>query len=236
MPLIVGSLKVALVAILFAAPLGITAAVYTSEFSSRRVREVVKPIIELVTAIPAVVLGFFAVMVLASTVKSVLGLDFRFNALTAGIALGIALIPLVYTIADETLSSVPASLRDAATALGGGSGKIFFSLVLPTAFPGILTGLILGFGRALGETMIVLMVSGNAAILSADPTVPVRTLTATIASELQEAVSSTTHYSVIYLIGLILFLFTLVVNTSGNLILGRLSYRLQSKIEDTPAR
>ena len=228
-PLVVGTLKAALIAMLLAAPLGIAAALYVSEFASKRARELIKPTIELLAGIPSVVLGFFALIVLATILQSMFDLTFRLNALNAGIALGITIIPVVFTIAEDAMSSVPGSLRDAATALGANKWQVSTSMVLPAALPGIAAGVVLGFGRAIGETMIVLMASGNAALLSANPAESVRTLSATIAAELAEVVFGSAHYSVLFFIGTILFIFTFFVNLGGDIVLGKLKERVQGR-------
>jgi len=229
-PLFLGTLKAALVAMLFAVPLGVGAATYSSEFASRRVREIIKPAIETLAAIPSVVLGFFALMVLATILQKSLGLTFRLNAVNAGIALGLAIIPIVFTVAEDAMTSVPQSLRDAATALGANSWQVSFTTVLPAAMPGIAAGVVLGFGRAVGETMIVLMASGNAAIISANFFDSVRTFSATIAAELAEVVFGGAHYTVLFMIGSLLFVFTFLINLSGELVLTRLKERLQGKV------
>jgi phosphate transport system permease protein len=229
LPLVIGTIKAALIAMLLAAPLGIAAAIYTSEFASRRARELIKPTIELLAGIPSVVLGFFALMVLASIVQTSLGLTYRLNAINAGIALGITIIPIIFTIAEDAMSSVPRSLRDAATALGANRWQVAVTMVLPAALPGIAAGVVLGFGRAIGETMIVLMASGNAAILSANPADSIRTLSATVAAELAEVVFGGGHYAVLFFIGTLLFVFTFLVNLGGDLVLHRLKERVQGR-------
>jgi len=229
-PLFIGSLKAALIAMLFAVPLGVGAAIYSSEFASRRMRELIKPVIELLAALPSVVLGFFALIVLATFIQNLLGLTFRLNALNAGIALGLAVIPIVFTVAEDAMTSVPQSLRDAAIALGASPWQVSVSMVFPAALPGIAAGVVLGFGRAIGETMIVLMASGNAAIISASLTDSVRTFSATIAAELAEVVFGSTHYSVLFFIGTLLFVLTFVINLTGDMVLHKLKERLQGKL------
>lgn len=229
MPLFIGSLKAAIIAIIFAAPLGIAAALYSSEFASKRIREIIKPVIELLAGIPSVVLGFFALLVLASAIQKIFGLTYRLNAINAGIALGIAIIPIIFTLAEDAMTSVPKSLREAALALGANQWQVSFTMVLPAALPGIAAGVILGFGRAIGETMIVLMASGNAAIISANITDSIRTLSATIAAELAEVVFGGAHYNVLFFIGSLLFLFTFMINLGGELILARLKEKFQGK-------
>ena len=227
LPLLVGTIKVTLVAMLLAIPLGVGAALYTSEFASRKTREVIKPVIELLAGIPSVVLGFFALIVLASVIQNVLGLTFRLNALNAGVALGLAVVPIIFTISEDALTSVPGSLREASLALGASPWQVSFTMVLPAAVPGIGAGIVLGFGRAIGETMIVLMASGNAAILSASLTDSVRTFSATIAAELAEVVFGSAHYNVLFFIGSLLFVFTFIINLGGEVVLNRLKARIQ---------
>ncbi|MBD3258928.1 phosphate ABC transporter permease subunit PstC [candidate division GN15 bacterium] len=226
-PLILGSLKAAFVALLVAVPLGIAAALYTSEFASQRAREFIKPIIELLAGIPSVVLGFFALLVLADFLQSVFGYPFRLNAINAGLMLGFAIVPIIFTISEDSLSAVPHSQRDAALALGATHWQVTWTVVLPAALPGVVSGIVLGFGRAMGETMIVLMASGNAAMVSLDLTDSVRTIAATIASEMAGAVTGSAHYTVLFVLGLVLFAFTFMTNLGSQLILDRLRHRLQ---------
>lgn len=229
LPLFLGTIKAAIVAMLFAVPLAVGAAIYTSEFASRRMREYIKPIIELLAGLPSVVLGFFALVVLATALQKTFGFTFRLNAINAGIALGIAVIPIIFTVAEDAMNAVPKSLRDAAIALGANPWQVSFTMVLPAALPGIAAGVVLGFGRAIGETMIVLMASGNAAIISAEFTESIRTFSATIAAELAEVVFGSPHYNVLFFIGTLLFIFTFVINLGGDFILNRLKERLQGK-------
>jgi phosphate transport system permease protein len=228
-PLVVGTLKATVVAVLFAAPLAILAAIFSSEFAPRWLREVIKPTIELLAGLPSVVLGFFALMVLASWLQDLLGLTFRLNALNAGVALGLAVIPIIFTVSEEALTAVPNSYREASYALGANQWETASRIVVPAAVPGMFAGVVLGFGRAVGETMVVLMASGNAAITSWNFAEPVRTLSATIAAELGEVVFGSPHYRVLFLIGILLFAFTFVVNLSGELYVRRLKERLEGK-------
>ncbi|MBU0984368.1 MAG: phosphate ABC transporter permease subunit PstC [candidate division Zixibacteria bacterium] len=230
LPLIIGTLKAAIIAMLFAVPLGVGAAIYSAEFANRRAREFIKPIIELLAGIPSVVLGFFALIVLATVLQNTFDLVFRLNATNAGIALGLAVIPIVFTIAEDAMTSVPQSLRDGALALGANSWQVSMTVVLPAALPGIASGVVLGFGRAIGETMIVLMASGNAAIVSTNFTDSIRTISATIASELAEVVFGDIHYNVLFFLGTVLFIFTFLTNLGGDMILGRLKERFQGRM------
>ena len=228
-PLFIGTIKATLVAMLIAIPLGVGAAIFSSEFAPKRLREFIKPIIELLAGIPSVVLGFFALIIMATVLQNVLGLTFRLNALNAGIALGLAVVPIIFTISEDAMTSVPMSLREASLALGASPGQVSFTMVLPAAVPGIGAGIILGFGRAVGETMIVLMASGNAAIVSASITDSIRTFSATIAAELAEVVFGSPHYNVLFFIGSLLFVFTFFINLGGEIILNRLKERIQGR-------
>ncbi len=228
-PLFLGTLKAAIVAMLFAVPLGVGAAIYSSEFAPRRAREIIKPVIELLAGIPSVVLGFFALIVLATILQNTLGLTYRLNALNAGIALGITVIPVIYTVAEDAMTAVPRSLRDAAIALGANPWQVSISMVLPAALPGIAAGVILGFGRAIGETMIVLMASGNAAIVSGSFVDSIRTFSATIAAEMAEVVFGSPHYNVLFFIGTLLFIFTFMINLGGDFVLMRLREKIQGR-------
>jgi phosphate transport system permease protein len=225
-PLFVGTIKVTLVALMFALPLALGAAVFTSEFAPAALKEVVKPVIELLAGIPSVVLGFFALIVMADVVQGALRLDFRLNALTTGIALGLAVIPVVYTVAEDALSAVPQTFRDGSQALGATPWQTAWRVVLPAAFPGIFAACVLGFGRAVGETMIVLMASGNAAVISWNPAHPFRNLSATIAAELGEVVRGSPHYHVLFFIGVLLFIFTFLLNLLAQWFVGRFKKRL----------
>jgi phosphate transport system permease protein len=226
MPLFLGTLKVTIIAMLLAVPLALAAAVYTAEFAPGWVREVIKPAVELLAGFPSVVLGFFALIVVASWLQGIFDFDYRLNAVNAGIALGLAVIPIIYTVSEDALGAVPRRLREASWALGATRAETTLRVVLPAAVPGIFAGIVLGFGRAIGETMIVLMASGNAAITSWSFTESVRTLSATIAAELAEVVFGSPHYRVLFFLGLLLFLFTLLLNSAGEWMVARLRRRL----------
>lgn len=228
-PLIAGSLKTTLIAMMFAVPLALAAAIYVSQLAPGRVREWIKPAIELLSGIPSVVLGFFALLVMASVMQGVFGYASRLNALVAGIALGFAIIPVVFTIAEDSLTSVPRAYTQAALALGASRWQTAWQIVLPAALPGVLAAVILGFGRAIGETMIVLMASGNASILSGSPLDSARTITATIAAELAETVFGSHHYRILFTIGLLLFAVTFVANICSEMIVHRLKKRLEGR-------
>jgi phosphate transport system permease protein len=225
-PLFVGTLKVTAVAMLISVPFGIAAAIWVAEFATPRVREIVKPTIELLAGIPSVVVGFFALMVLASALQSLFGFSYRLNAAVAGLGLAIAVVPLIFTVAEDALTAVPRSFREASLALGATRWETSWRVVLPAAAPGVLAAVVLGFGRSLGETMIVLMASGNAAITSWSLGESVRSLPATIAAEMGEVVFGGAHYSVLFFIGVELFVFTFVLNSVAGFSVRRLVRRM----------
>ncbi|MBA4150049.1 MAG: phosphate ABC transporter permease subunit PstC [Verrucomicrobia bacterium] len=228
-PLVIGSLKTTLVALLFAVPLALGAAIYVSQLAPPKLKEYVKPVIELLAGIPSVVLGFFALIVMATFLQSVTGSHSRLNALVAGIALGIAVIPVVFSIAEDALTSVPRSYIQAALALGASKWQAAWQVVLPAAIPGVFAAVALGFGRAIGETMIVLMASGNASIMSWDLLDSTRTITATIAAEMAEAVFGGHHYRILFMLGMLLFAVTFISNLLGDIVIHRLKGRLEGK-------
>lgn len=226
-PIILGTLKATFVGLLFACPVGVAAALFTSEFASARLREVVKPVIELLAGIPSVVMGFFALMVLASWLQNAFGLTYRLNAITAGLALGFALVPIVFTISEDGLAAVPRSYREASYALGATKFQTAWKVVLPAATPAVFASFVLAFGRAIGETMILLMAAGNAAITSFSLTDPLRTLSATIAAEMGEVVVGGAHYSALFFMGTLLFVITLASNTLGQWVINAMRRRVQ---------
>jgi phosphate transport system permease protein len=211
-PLFIGTLKTTAVSMLVAVPVGVFGALYAAEFAPRRLRELLKPVIELLAGIPSVVLGFFALMVMATFLQDTFGLNTRLNAVVAGLGLALAIVPVIFTVAEDSLTAVPRSYREASLALGATPWETAWKVVLPAAAPGILAACVLGFGRAIGETMIILMASGNAAIVSGNFGDSVRSLSATIAAEMGEVVVGSPHYSLLFFIGVQLFIFTFVLN------------------------
>jgi phosphate transport system permease protein len=211
-PLFMGTLKVTIIAILFAAPVSILAAIYTAIFASRRIREMIKPAIELLAGFPSVVIGFFALMVLASFFQNLFGYSGRLNAFVGGIAMGLAAIPVIFTLTEDALSAVPGTYLEASLGLGASLRQTAFQVILPSATPGIFAAVLLGIGRVFGETMIALMATGNAALMTISPFDSVRTLSATIGAEMAEVVFGDTHYSILFLIGSLLFILTFALN------------------------
>ena len=227
-PLLVGSLKTSLIGLAFAVPLALGAAIYVSQLAPPGLKEWLKPGIELLSGIPSVVMGSFALIVMASFLQKILGYETRLNAFVAGIALGTAVIPLVFSIAEDALTSVPRGCVQAALALGASKWEAAWQIVLPAALPGVFAGVVLGFGRAVGETMIVLLVC-SASVMSWSIFDSARSITTTIAAEMAEAVAGSHHYRILFLLGAMLFAFTFVINLLGDLVIHRLKRRLEGK-------
>jgi phosphate transport system permease protein len=227
LPLLIGTLKVTVMALLIALPVAVGAAIFTSEFAPQGVREVIKPAVELLAGIPSVVIGFFALMVLATWLQDTFGVRIRLNAITAGIGLALAVIPIVYTVSEDALSAVPQAFRDGSMALGANRWQTAWRVVLPAATPGVFAACVLGAGRSIGETMIVLMASGNAATTSLNPAHSFRSFSATIAAELGEVVHGDPHYRVLFFIGAALFVITFLLNLAGQSYVGRLKKKLR---------
>ncbi len=211
-PLLIGTIKTTLIAMVLAVPIGVLSGLYSVMFAPKWTKEVLKPAVELVAGLPSVVIGFFALVVLSGWLQALTGSPFRLNALVGGVAISLTAIPIIFTIAEEALSAVPQSMKEASYALGATEWETAFYVVLPAAYPGIFAGVLLGLGRAFGETLIVLMATGNAAISSWSLLDSTRTLTATIGAEMAEVVFGDPHYNVLFLIGTFLFLFSMILN------------------------
>jgi phosphate transport system permease protein len=227
-PLFVGTLKITLIGLLFAVPLAVGAAIYVSQLARPRVREIVKPTIELLSGIPSVVVGFFALLVMATVLQKIFGYQTRLNAFVAGIALGFAVIPIIFSIAEDALTSVPRAYTQAALALGASRWQTAWQIVLPAALPGVFAATVLGFGRAIGETMIVLMVC-SASVMSWSIFDSARSITTTIAAEMAEAVNGGPHYRILFMLGALLFAATFVSNMIGDFVIHRFKNKLEGK-------
>lgn len=220
-PLLVGSLVVTLLGTLLALPFGIGGAVYVAELARPAERELLKPIIEVLAGIPSVVLGFFGLVVVGPAVKATFGLSSGLTALTGAVLLAFMAVPTMLTIAEDALRSVPASYRDASLALGATPWQTTWRVVVPAARSGILAALMLGVGRVIGETMAVMMCTGNAAQVAWSPFESVRTMTATIAAEMGEVPRQSDHYRALFLVGLVLLVMTLAINLAAQRLVGR---------------
>jgi phosphate transport system permease protein len=217
-PLLFGSLIVTLGAGVIAVPLGIGTAVYISEVSPAWTKEILKPLVEILAGLPSVVLGFIGILVLVPWLRRFLDLPTGLTAFTGALLLGWTAIPTIVSVAEDALNTVPKSYREASLALGATPWQTIWGVTLPAARSGVVTAVMLGIGRVIGETMAVMMVTGNAPVLPQGLQslfMPVRTMTATIASEMGEVATGSPHYNVLFLIGLILFVLSLVINVTA---------------------
>ncbi|MFQ5408044.1 MAG: phosphate ABC transporter permease subunit PstC [Anaerolineales bacterium] len=217
-PILLGSVLVTLVAILIALPLGVATAVYVREVAPNWAREILKPLIEVLAGIPSVVLGFFGMTLIAPLVRETLGAPTGLTAFTGALVLAYMALPTIISVAEDALDAVPKSYRDAGLALGATQWQTIWRVVVPAARSGIVTAVMLGIGRAIGETMAVMMVTGNAARLplTADSLFrPVRTMTATIAAEMGEVAQGSVHYHALFGIGIILFMLTFILSLAA---------------------
>lgn len=220
-PLLAGSALVTLLATALAIPFGVGGAVYVAEVARPWERELLKPAIELLAGVPSVVLGFFGLVVVGPAIKWAFGLGSGLTALTGAVLLAFMAVPTILTIAEDALRAVPAAYRDAALALGATPWQATWRVVVPAALPGLTAAVMLGLGRVLGETMAVLMCTGNAAQVSWSPVDSVRTMTATVAAEMGEVAFGGDHYRALFLVGLVLLATTLAINLGAQRALGR---------------
>lgn len=218
LPLILGTLLVSLVAILIALPLGLGVAIYLSELAGEKARNYLKFTIELLAGIPSVVYGFFGLVVMVPIVQQVFHLDVGETAFTGSLILAIMALPTIITVSEDAMRNTPKALREGSLALGATKWQTTYRVVIPSSISGISAAVVLGIGRAIGETMAVLMVTGNAAILPPTLFQPVRTIPATIAAELGEAPAGGTHYQSLFLLGCILFVITMVISIIAEMI------------------
>ena len=215
MPLLLGSLTVTIGATIIAVPLGVGTAVFISEVAPSWMTEVLKPMVEILAGFPSVVLGFIGILILSPFLRETFNLPTGLTTLAGSLLLGWSAIPTIVSVAEDALNTVPHSYREASLALGATSWQTIWRTTVPAARSGILTAVMLGVGRVIGETMTVMMVTGNAPVMPKGLSaffLPVRTMTATIASEMGEVATGSTHYNVLFLIGIILFVFSLVIN------------------------
>ncbi|MGB9612680.1 MAG: phosphate ABC transporter permease subunit PstC [Candidatus Margulisiibacteriota bacterium] len=212
LPLILGSLLVTLGAIVIAVPLGLAAAIYVAEVAPTWLRDILKSGIELLAAIPSIVLGFIGVVTLSPWLKFIFRLSSGLTALAGSIMLAFMAMPTIVSIIEDSIVAVPKSYREGSLALGATRWQTIYRVVIPSAASGIVAAVMLGIGRVIGETMAVLMITGNAAVIPTSFLQPVRTLTATIAAEMGEVVAGSSHYHALFAIGIVLFVISFVVN------------------------
>jgi len=211
-PLVTGSILVTLLATIIAIPFGIIGAVYISEVASPREREFLKPFIEILAGIPSVVLGFFGLIVIAPLIKQLFNLNTGLTALTGAVLLAFMAIPTIMSISEDAIKSVPSIYKEASLALGASKLETIWKVIVPAALSGIVASVMLGMGRVVGETMAVMMVTGNAPVISMNPFTSVRTMTATIAAEMGEVTIGSNHYMALFWVGIVLLLMTFALN------------------------
>ncbi len=212
LPLILGTLWVSLGAIIIALPLGLSTSIYMAEIASPKVRNILKPLIELLAGIPSVVYGFFGLVIIVPGIQKIFDLPVGETALAGSIVLGIMALPTIITISEDALRTTPKEMKEASLALGANKWQTISKVIIPYSSSGITAAAILGIGRAIGETMAVLMVTGNAAVIPHSFLEPVRTIPATIAAELGEASQGGLHYKALFALGCILFIITMAIN------------------------
>lgn len=216
--LIVGTFSVTAVAMMIAVPFGLGAAVFVSEFCGKRLKEILKVLIELLAAIPSVVWGFIGLTVMNGLIQRVFDVEVGLNVLNAAILLALMSVPIMVSIGEDSLKAVPDSYREAALALGCTRWQMVWRVLLPAAKNGLLAAVLLGVGRAVGETMAVLMATGHSVNIPHSLFDSVRTLTATVAAELGETAQGSDHYRVLFLIGILLFSVTFVMNLTADFV------------------
>jgi phosphate transport system permease protein len=224
-PLIYGTLLVSFGAILLALPIALFAAIYLSEIAKKRTRNLLKPLIELLAGIPSVVYGFFGLVIIVPLIQSVFNLPVGETALAGSVVLAIMALPTIITISEDAMRNTPRAMKEASLALGASHWQTIYKVVIPYSASGITAGAILGIGRAIGETMAVLMVTGNAAVIPHTFLAPVRTIPATIAAELGEAANGGLHYQALFALGCILFIITFGINMLVEMVTNRKSHK-----------
>lgn len=212
LPIICGTLWVSFIAILIALPLSLGVAIYLSELASKKVRNIIKPSIELLAGVPSVIYGFFGLVVIVPWVQRIFNLDVGQNGLTGAIVLAIMALPTIISVAQDSMQACPKSVREGSLALGATKWQTICRVVIPQSISGISAAAILGMGRAIGETMAVIMLTGNAALMPTSILQPMRTIPSTIAAELGEAPMGSAHYQALFLLGCVLFVITLAIN------------------------
>lgn len=214
LPLILGTLLVSLVAILIAFPIGLSIAIYLAEIADMRLRNIVKPLVELLAGIPSVVYGFFGLVVMVPWIQRVFDIPSGETGFTGALLLALMALPTIITVAEDAMRTTPKAMKEASLAMGATHWQTIRKVIIPYSKSGIMAASVLGIGRAIGETMAVLMVTGNAAVMPRSIMQPVRTIPATIAAELGEAPNGGSHYQALFILGVILFIVTLAISVS----------------------
>ncbi len=218
LPLIMASLFVTALSAAIAVPLGVMTAIYLAEIASPRLKEIAKPLVELLASLPSVVIGFFGMVIVAPFLQETFDLPTGLNLFNAALMLAFMSVPTICTISEDAISSVPPELKEASLALGANHIESIFRVIIPASLSGISTGVILGMSRAIGETMVVLMVAGGAAMIPQSMFDPVRPMPASIAAEMAEAPFQSEHYHALFAIGMMLFIFNLLFNSIADYI------------------
>ena len=221
LPMVLGTFLVTLGAIVIALPIGIGCSIYLAEIAHPKIRETLKPIIEILAGIPSVVYGFFALVILSTWIDNFLNSTTRLNALTGSIMLAVMMLPIIISLSEDAIRSVPQEMKEASLALGLSKWDTIRGVVVPAALSGITAAVILGVARAIGETMTVLMATGNAPVISFDMLSSMRTMTATIAIEMGEVPFGSTHYHSLFAVGIVLFAITFIVNFIADRVMKR---------------
>ena len=211
---LLGTLLVSIGAIVLSLPFGIAVAIYMAEIANKRTRDLLKPIIELLAGIPSVVYGFFGLVVIVPLIQKTFDLPVGETAFAGSVVLAIMALPTIITVAEDAMRTTPRAMKEASLALGATQWQTIYKVIIPYSISGITSAVVLGIGRAIGETMAVLMVTGNAAVIPTSFFEPVRTIPATIAAELGEAPAGGAHYEALFLLGAVLFLITLILSIS----------------------
>ena len=225
-PLILSSLSITLIASSIAIPLSLSVAIYISELAGSTVKEIVKPLIEIIASIPSVIIGFFGMVVVAPFLIEFFDLDTGLNLFNASLMLSFMVIPTIASISEDAISSVPMSLKEASYALGANKWETIIHIVIPASLSGIYTAIILGISRIIGETMIVLMVAGGATIIPSSLFDPVRPLTSNIAAEMAEAAVGGVHYRALFAIGIMLFILTFIFNLIADYLSNKYKFKM----------
>lgn len=226
LPLINGTLLVTFLTVIISVPMGVGSAIYISEIAGRREKEIIKPAIELLAGIPSVIYGLLGMVILGDLIPAITGTPFRLNALNGAIVLSVMLMPTIASISEDAIYNVPRTYRTAAAAMGATRFERITRVVLPAAASGIVAAILLAVARTLGETMAVLLATGNAAQLTYNPLESVRTMTANIAIEMGEVPFGSTHYHALFAIGVVLFTITFLINLAADVVLNRFARKM----------
>jgi phosphate transport system permease protein len=218
-PLLLGSIYVTVGAIVICVPIGVASAMFIAEVAPTSIKHILKALVEILAAIPSVVLGFIGIVWLGPYLRTAFNLKTGMCGLTGSVLLAFMALPTIISLSEDALVSVPRTFKEAAFGLGATRWQALWRIILPSASSGIIAGVMLGIGRVIGETMVVLMVTGNAPVIPTSILQPLRTLTATIAGEMGETVSGSEHYFALFAVGLILFIITFLINLAADIFL-----------------